>query len=135
MNFKKHISTILASLILLGNLGLSFGIHYCKDEIESVSFHFQQEEPCIEKETSCCAKENSHDSCCSNKVIKVEKKTDDVLVKTLQLDLEQVVLTNDWKPNLIVFTSIASTLNEVAFYSDSHAPQLYKLYCQLVFYA
>lgn len=135
MNFRKHISIVLASLILLANLGLSFAVHYCKDEIASVSFQYQEDEPCIEDVKSCCAKEDSHSSCCSNKLIKVEKKTDDILVKTFQLDLEPAVFSVDWKPNFIAFESVEIPSNEVNFYCDSHAPPLYKLYCQLVFYA
>ena len=135
MNFRKHISVVLASLVLLANLGLSFAVHYCKDEIASVSFQYQEDEPYVEEVKSCCAKEDSHDSCCSNKLIKVEKKTDDILVKTLQLDLEQAVFVADWKPNFVTFESENFVSNEVAFYCDSHAPPLYKLYCQLIFYA
>ena len=135
MNFRKHISIVLATLILLANLGLSFAVHYCKDEIASVSFQYQEDEPCVEDVKSCCATADSHDSCCSNKLIKVEKQTDDILVKTLQLDLEQTVFSSDWKPNLVAFESENFVSNEVAFYCDSHAPPLYKLYCQLVFYA
>ena len=135
MNFRKHISIVLASLVLLANLGLSFAVHYCKDEIASVSFQYQEDEPCVEEVKSCCAKEDSHDSCCSNKLIKVEKKTDDILVKTLQLDLEPTVFTANWKPNFVAFESENFVSNEVAFYCDSHAPPLYKLYCQLIFYA
>jgi len=135
MNFRKHISIVLASLILLANLGLSFAVHYCKDEIASVSFQYQEDEPCVEDVKSCCAKEDSHDSCCSNKLIKVEKKTDDILVKTFQLDLEQAVFITDWKPNFAAFESENFVSSEVGFYCDSHAPPLYKLYCQLVFYA
>ena len=135
MNFRKHISIVLATLILLANLGLSFAVHYCKDEIASVSFQYQEDEPCVEDVKSCCAKEDSHDSCCSNKLIKVEKKTDDILVKTLQLDLEPTVFAADWKTNFVAFESENIVSNEVAFYCDSHAPPLYKLYCQLVFYA
>ena len=135
MNFRKHISIVLASIVLLANLGLSFAVHYCKDEIASVSFQYQEDEPCVEDIKSCCATADSHDSCCSNKLIKVEKKTDDILVKTFQLDLEQVVLNDDWKPNFVAFESVIDSSNEVAFYCDSHAPPLYKLYCQLVFYA
>ena len=135
MNFRKHISIVLAALILLANLGLSFAVHYCKDEIASVSFQYQEDEPCVEEAKSCCAKEDSHDSCCSNKLIKVEKKTDDILVKTFQLDLEQAVFNTNWKPNLVASESVIVTSDEVAFYCDSHAPPLYKLYCQLVFYA
>ena len=135
MNFKKHISIVLASIVLLATLGLSFAVHYCKDEIASVSFQYQEDEPCVEEAKSCCAKEVSHDSCCSNKLIKVEKKTDDILVKTFQLDLEPTVFITDWKPNLVAFESENLVSSEVGFYCDSHAPPLYKLYCQLVFYA
>ena len=135
MNFRKHISIVLAALILLVNLGLSFAVHYCKDEIASVSFQYQEDDPCVEEAKSCCAKEDSHDSCCSNKLIKVEKKTDDILVKTFQLNLEQAVFSANCNPNVVTFRPIAITSNEVAFYCDSHAQPLYKLYCQLVFYA
>ena len=135
MNFRKHISIVLATLILLANLGLSFAVHYCKDEIASVSFQYQEDEPCVEDVKSCCTTADSHDSCCSNKLIKVEKKTDDILVKTFQLDLEQAVFVADWKPNLVAFESEKNISNEAAYYCDSHAPPLYKLYCQLVFYA
>ena len=135
MNFRKHTSIVLASLVLLANLGLSFAVHYCKDEIASVSFQYQEDEPCVEDVKSCCTTADSHDSCCSNKLIKVEKKTDDILVKTFQLDLEQAVFNADWKPNFIAFESENIVSNEVAFYCDSHAPPLYKLYCQLIFYA
>ena len=103
MNFRKHISIVLASLVLLANLGLSFAVNYCKDEIASVSFQYQEDEPCVEEVKSCCAKEDSHDSCCSNKLIKVEKKTDDILVKTLQLDLEPTVFVAKEKPSCLKF--------------------------------
>ena len=135
MNFRKHISILLASLILVANLGLSFSVHYCKDEIASVSFQYQEDEPCVEDVKSCCAKKDTHHSCCSNKLIKVEKKTDDILVKTFQLDLEPNIFTIYCKTNLVAFESEKIISNEVNFYCDSHAPPLYKLYCQLVFYA
>ena len=135
MNLKKHISTLLATLILVANLGLSFSVHYCKDEIASVSLQIHEEEPCIEKTTSCCAKENSHSSCCSNKIIKVEKKTDDVLVKVFQLDLDQAIFNTEWTSNLVRFVPFSTSTGDAAFYCDSNAPPLYKLYCQLVFYA
>ena len=135
MNFRKYISIVLASLILLANLGLSFSVHYCKDEIASVSFQFKKEEPCVEKVTSCCSKAASHASCCSDKVIKVQKKTDDILVKIVQLELQSVVFNTDWESFFKAFESENATSNRVCFYCDSHAPPLYKLHCQFVFYA
>ena len=135
MNFKKHISIILASLILLANISLSFSIHYCKDEIASISFQYQNNEPCIEKETACCANETNHDDCCSDKHIQVEKKTDDVLVKTFQLNLQPAVLNATWNPNFNTTVAELSTSNDVVYHCESHAPPFYKLYCQLVLYA
>ena len=135
MNFRKHISIVLSALILLANLGMSFTVHYCKDEIASVSFQYEMEEPCVEKATSCCAIEPSHDSCCSNKLIKVEKKTDDILVKIVQLELQPAVFNTDWEPTFNAFESEIATSNRVGFYCDSNAPPLYKLHCQFVFYA
>lgn len=135
MNFRKYISIVLASLILLVNLGLSFSVHYCKDEIASISLQFKKEEPCIEKVSSCCVNAVSHDSCCSNKVIKVEKKTDDILVKIVQLELQSVVFNTAWQQTVNTFEPEIITSNRVGFYCDSHAPPLYKLHCQFVFYA
>lgn len=135
MNLRKHISIVLASLILLVNLGLSFSVHYCKDEIASISFQFSKQESCVEKLSSCCVNAVSHDSCCSNKVIKVEKKTDDIFVKIIQLELQSAVLNTDWESTFNTFESVIATPNSGGFYFDSHAPPLYKLHCQLVFYA
>lgn len=135
MNFKKHISIVLASLILLANLGLTFSVHYCKDKIAGISFYAQETEPCADKETSCCAKSTSHEPCCSNKEIKVEKKTDDVLIKSIQFHFENLVLNFENKPNFTTFLGVSNSSNEIAFYCDSHALPLYKLHCQFVFYA
>lgn len=135
MNFRKHTCIFLGTLILLVNLGLRFSVHYCKDEIASVSFKYDIQEPCVQKITSCCVKLTSHDSCCSNKVIKVEKKTDDILIKTVQFEFQPAVFFNNSKSNFKTFVSGIVTPNWIGYYCNSNAPPLYKRYCQLVFYA
>jgi hypothetical protein len=135
VNFRKHINIVLATLILLANLSLSFSVHYCNDEIAAISFQFQNDETCIEEETACCVKQDTHDACCSDKYIQVENTTDDVLVKTFQFHLQPAVLNAVWIPNLIINASEALTSTAAFCYFDSHAPPLYKLYCQLVLYA
>lgn len=134
MQLKKHISIFLAFLILVSSFGLTFSVHYCKEEIASISLLFQEEEPCV-SEKSCCAKEDSHDSCCSNKLVKVEKKSDDILVKSFQLELDHFVVQSLWKSNFNYSYESKSVHNLIDFYCDSNAPPLYKLYCQYVFYA
>jgi hypothetical protein len=134
MNCSKQISIFLATLILLANLGLSLSVHYCHDEIASISLQLQ-EEPCVAKESSCCAKVLSHNSCCSNKIIKVVKKTDTIVVNTTQLDLEGFVVTSKWSPSKMNSDVAQTEFSFVDFYCDSHAPPLYELHCQFVFYA
>lgn len=135
MNLKKHISIVLASLILLVNLGLSFSVHYCKDKIAGVSFYHQETEPCVEKAASCCAKNSSHEHCCSNKEVKVEKKTDEILIKSIQFHFDQVVLNVDWNSNFNTFLGVANSFSEIAYYCNANAPPLYKLFCQFILYA
>lgn len=134
MQLKKHISIFLGFLILISSFGLTFTVHYCKEEIASISLFFQKEEPCV-SEKSCCAKEDSHDSCCSNKLVKVEKKSDDIIVKSFQLDLDNFVVAYFWKSIFYFLFESKSIQNSIDFYCDSNAPPLYKLYCQYVFYA
>jgi hypothetical protein len=82
MNCSKQISLFLATLILLANLGLTLSVHYCHDEIASISLQLQ-EEPCLAKESSCCAKVLSHNSCCSNKIQKMHS-SETIVNKGLQ---------------------------------------------------
>ena len=135
MLFRKHINILLATLILLANLSLSFSIHYCNDEIASISFQYQNEEPCIDEQTACCVKQYTHDTCCSNKQTQVESITGDVLIKTFNFNVQLAILSAIWNLNFILNTSESVTSTTSFYYFDSHAPPLYKLYCQVVLYA
>lgn len=135
MQFRKSTSILLAIFILFSNLGLAFNVHYCEDKIAVISLSTIASEPCIEDVKSCCAVQSSHEECCSNKVIKVEKKNDDFWSKSINLDFQQIYLLDERlfleKRNLGFFSK-----KEVpSFYCDSNAPPFYKLYCQLVLYA
>lgn len=135
MKFKKQISILVALVILMTNVSSSFIVHYCNDTIASISFNIYSEDPCVKPTVSCCAIDNEHDSCCSNKIVKVEKKNDNFLTKSLKFDLNDVVL-NDISTIEFVDEAVLFSFNEnPAFYCESNAPPLYKLYCQLVFYA
>lgn len=135
MQLKKRTSILLAFLILFSNLGLAFNVHYCEDKIASVSLNTIVSEPCIEDVKSCCAVQSSHEKCCSNKIIKAEKKNDIFFSKSINLDFQQTYLLHESsfleKRNLFFFSKKEFS----SFYCDSNAPPFYKLYCQLVLYA
>lgn len=135
MQFRKSTSILLAIFILFSNLGLAFNVHYCKDKIAGISLSVVVSEPCVKEVKSCCAVESSHKKCCSNKVIKVEKKHDNIFSTSFNLDFHQIFLIEK-SFNLEREETLCFNKKETpSFYCDSNAPPFYKLYCQLVFYA
>jgi hypothetical protein len=135
MKFKKQISILLASFVFMANLGYSFTVHYCNDTIATISLIENFEEPCDEPLTSCCAIEDSHDSCCSNKTIQVEKNNDNFFSKSIPFELQSpAILTN----NLVSFSKqnvIYTKVLFASFYCESNGPPLYQLYSQYTLYA
>jgi len=141
MNFKKHINILLAMLILVSNVGLAFNVHYCEGKISGVSFNYKIEEPCIEEKaasiTSCCAVENTHDSCCSNDKVEIKKTTsENILVKNFQLDLATFIPVQEYRFfNFTAAKEVVLIKENPSFYCETNAPPLYKLYSQYIFYA
>ncbi|MEW5674959.1 hypothetical protein ABGT15_01440 [Flavobacterium enshiense] len=140
MKINKHISFVLAMLILVSNVGLAFNVHYCGGEMAGISLDYKKYEPCVEQkveqEDTCCASSDEHSSCCSNDKIDFKKSiSEDVIVKSFQLDLAAFTVVDTWKPIALeaVETVIAKS-DAPSFYCDSNAPPLYKLYCQYIFY-
>src|SRR5574339_648110 len=101
MKINKHISFVLAMLILVSNVGLAFNVHYCGGELAGISLDYKKYEPCleqpVEEEKSCCAASDKHDSCCSNDKIDLKKSiSDEVIVKSFQLDLAAFTVVDAW---------------------------------------
>lgn len=136
MQLKKLTSLLIAGLILFSNLGLAFSVHFCNDEIASVSLSFKSDEPCEESKVSCCSAKGNHKKCCSETTIKVDKKTDNVIVKSFHFDLPAYVASGDEFSFDLNKNIVSTTTNKlIENYCESNAPPFYKLYCQLVFYA
>jgi hypothetical protein len=141
MKLNRHISILLAFLILASNVGLALNVHYCKDKVSSVTLAYRLEEPCNDhhkKETkSCCAAaEESHKSCCKNDIVKLQDNSDNIIVKSLQLDLGAFCAINsEWNPSQFAYHAPALSQQTPSFYCEAHAPPLFKLYCRYIFYA
>jgi hypothetical protein len=139
MNLKKHISFLTALLILVSNSGLAFSVHYCEGKIASISSVFSKEEVCEMKvvvEKTCCAKpETTHKDCCSDKKINLKSKTEKIIIKTISLDFEPAYFSEYRNQLFTVIETQHFSKENVAFYCESNAPPLYKLYCQYTFYA
>jgi len=133
MNFKKHISIILAFFLLVSNVGLAFNVHYCGKKIASISLKTQTLSSNSEK--GCCEKIIAKkDSCCKDKVFHFQQKSDNLIVKAFSLHFDSFLIS-EWNP--IVFCGYSNFKNSqiTTYYCDANAPPLYKLYSQYILYA
>ncbi|WP_298221187.1 hypothetical protein [Flavobacterium sp.] len=131
MQFKKQLCLFLAFFVLVSNVGFALNVHYCDDQIASVSFNTSSPSNI---EEDCCGVVEKPSHCCKDKVVLIQKKSDQAIVKSFSFEWQDMVFPNSW---IFVFATnvILSQKNTVAaYYCDSHAPPLFKLYSQYVFY-
>lgn len=134
MKIKKCTSLFLSFLLLVSNIGLAFNVHYCGNTIASVSLKtvFQSSN----QEKSCCGIVEKKSSCCKDKQFKLQKKSDDSVVKTFSFQIgSPYIIAPDWKPIIFSPVTIFSNKQISEYYCDAHAPPLFKLYSQYIFYA
>lgn len=133
MNIKKCTSLFLAFLLLVSNVGLAFNVHYCGQEIASVSLRTNVSHP---TEKGCCEKiVAKKDSCCKDKVVNFQKKSDNATIKAFSFDSQSSFLIQEWQT--IVFSSNKNfkATSIAAYFCEANAPPLFKLYSQYIFYA
>ena len=133
MKFKRIINVLLVLFLLASNMGLSFNVHYCDDEIASVTLNTAANS--YEIEEDCCGVVEKSSKCCDNKIIKSLEKFDQITVKSFTVDSFYNSPENKWKldnfPNPIQFQSKRTT----SYYCDANAPPLFLLYSQYTFYS
>ena len=133
MKFKKHISIFLAILLLVSNVGLAFNVHYCGGEISSVSLNSTL--PSLKNKKGCCEKlASKKDSCCKDKKIVFQKKTDNGIVKSFSFQFNYVFLVPQYERTVFAVTPSFKNNSSLAYYCDANAPPLFKLYHQYLLY-
>lgn len=130
MNLKKCTGLFLAFLLLVSNIGFAFDVHYCGGKIASVSLSTS-----VSPEKKCCGDKEKKSSCCKDKVVKFEKKSDDATFKVFFFQIAFPAVIKEFKP--VAFLSIPNFKSKeiISYYSDANAPPLYQLYHQYIFYA
>jgi hypothetical protein len=133
MNSRKYISILLAFFLLITHSGLAFNVHYCDDVIASITVFSNSNANEIEKD--CCGIVEKDSKCCQNKIIKSEKKSDQILLKSFSFETLNVILVQ----NNILF-EIVKVLNfkktKPSNYTfNANAPPIFERNCQRIFYA
>ena len=130
---NKCASLFLAFLLLVSNVGLAFNVHYCGEQIASVSLNAIASET---TEKGCCEKiVTEKDSCCKDKVVNFQKKSDHATIKAFSFDFHFSFVIQQLQK--IVFSSNTNfkSTPTAAYFFDANAPPLFKLYRQYIFYA
>ena len=131
MKFQKQICLFLAFFVLVSNVGFALNVHYCDDQIASVSFNTASPSAI---EEDCCGVVEKISHCCKDRIVVLQKKSDQAVVKSFSFEWQQLIFP---EPIFSVFSiaAIPSQKNIVAaYYCDSNAPPLFKLYSQYIFY-
>ncbi|MEO0038162.1 MAG: hypothetical protein RIQ59_1373 [Bacteroidota bacterium] len=133
MNFRKYINVLIALFLLASNMGLSFNVHYCEDEIASITLNTASNSCQIEED--CCGEVERQSKCCKNKIIKSTEKSAQVQVKTISLDAEYDLVFNEWRPGNYHDHFNFQSKETTTYYCDANAPPRYLLYSQYTFYS
>jgi hypothetical protein len=134
MNCKKYIGLFLALLILVSNVGLAFTMHYCGGKVASVSVPTLANTANSEK--GCCAKKAvTKDSCCKNKTVHFQKKSDNATLKVFSFEPYIANLISENKAPIATLQATFINKPIAAYYCDANAPPLFKLYHRYIFYA
>jgi hypothetical protein len=133
MNFKKIISLYLTFFLLFSNIGTAFTIHYCDDEIASISLTSFTSHHEIEED--CCGVIEKKSNCCHNKIVKTQEKQDQIVSKHLDLKLDFCEISSNNVTEFISQAPIIKSQKTTIFSCFPNAPPLYKLYSQYIFYS
>lgn len=133
MYFRKQISSLLAVLLLASNIGFAFNVHYCGDEIASVSLKSAFSSNNTEK--NCCGVVEIKSHCCKDKVFHFQKKSESSIFNVFTFNSDILFLNQDWKPFIITSTTNFNRNLTASYFCDANAPPFFKLYSQYIFYA
>lgn len=132
MNLKKCTGLFLAFLLLVSNIGFAIDVHYCGGNIASISLSTKVS---ASPEKKCCGAKEKKNSCCKDKLVHFEKKSDNATLKIFFFQLAFPAVIQQYNP--ITFLAVPNFKNNqvIAYCSDANAPPLFKLYHQYIFYA
>ena len=134
MIFKKCTSLFLVFLLLVSNSGLAFNVHYCGNEIASVSIKTNKKP--IVFEENCCEIIEEQSNCCNDKLFQIQESSDKFQENISQFEFNSFIVEN--QTILLGFNKNQNYKYQKIdiFYSClDNLPPIYKRNCQLIFYA
>jgi hypothetical protein len=134
---QKVLAILLAIYLMFAHVGFGYAFHFCQDELKTVASTFEIEandKDCCGVVESCCAvAHDTHDGCCSDIVITAD--IDDNVLP----DFNFAFACIDFLPLNRSFYEVALDLkahkSKLYISPPAHAPPLYALFSQRIFYS
>lgn len=120
-------------LVLVSNFGLAFNVHYCGGKIASISL--KNNFSLTNNEFDCCGISEKKSSCCKDKLIKIEKKSENTIEKAISFSANLDFLIKEYNPILLVKKTVFKNCKITSYACNANAPPIFKRNCQLIFYA
>jgi hypothetical protein len=132
---NKIATFFLAVFLLLINTRLIQNIHFCDGHICTIQtfIDIEKDTCCHEAETSCCSTNSEDNNCCND--IEINQDLDDLVLEKLNFDINVFFVSHNFFQNYFWNKDFSNAIKINAFEIQSHAPPLYKLYQQYIFYA
>lgn len=144
MTSRKHFSYLFLAILFFSNIGWSINAHSCQGQLQKTLFSIagkHKKGSCTSDpdKSACCDTKHTDtpttkDNCCKNEITQSNLDISS-FVKVLPLQLELLSPDTEWFrtifPN-IISGEVSPVIPE--FYTDTHAPPLFKLYCKFQFY-
>lgn len=131
MFIKKQIVLVLSFLVLFVNSGMAFTIHFCHDNIASVSINSNGQNT----EKDCCEAIEKEAKCCKNKEVKLPVKIDQIAAKLFSFSPDFIFDLYQWEPSFFKQQTLFKNGKITTYFCDANAPPLYLLYSQYTFYS
>lgn len=134
MNFKKCTNLFLAFLMLVSNSGLTFNVHYCGNEIASISLKINEQS--LDLETNCCGIAEEESNCCNDKLFQIQETSDKFQENITKIEFNAIVIETQNK-FVDIFEKPNFKVSKASIFYPflDNLPPIYKRNCQLIFYA
>lgn len=137
----KGLAILLSIYLLFTQIGYGYVLHFCQNQLSSVKSLFEtntSDKDCCGELLVCCEtihedKPSTHDGCCNDIIIITD--VDDNLPTFFDFDFQQVFFVVQ---SYLVFTEFFILKEKPLIFlinQPAHAPPLYALFSQRLFYS
>lgn len=138
MQIRRYTSLFLAIMLLVSSLGLKLSMHFCGNQLASVSGVFEKnpsQKIDSNAQNCCCIGDTEPNSCCKDRVLDLKKDQKEVVIERFSVEYDFLALPFLPQKEVVYVVGFSKPLGFTNYYCNPNAPPLFKLYQQYILYA